>query len=162
MSVELPDAPALTFEAVGSGKLVKLAELGATALLICLTQQTVEQVGEVVNRVRERFPDNAQAVIIRVVDLRNVTAATRPLAEATLQANYEKRVSRLERGLSPVDYVTILADWAGAVGDALGLKDLENRLGVAVIDRHGFIIGADQGNDVASAAISLIERANEA
>jgi hypothetical protein len=41
MSVELSEAPALTFEAVGSGKLVKLAELGATALLICLTQQTM-------------------------------------------------------------------------------------------------------------------------
>lgn len=162
MPVELPEAPALTFKAIGSGKLVNLAELGATALLICLTQQTMGQVGEVVSRMRERFPDNAQAVLIRVVDLRTVSAEDRPVAEATLEANYEKRVSRLEPGLSGVDYVTILADWSGAVGDALGLKDLEDRLGIAVFDRRGHIIGTYQGNDVAGTAISWIERANGA
>jgi hypothetical protein len=162
VSIELPKAPPLTFEAIGSGKPVKLAELGATALLICLRQQTAEQVGGVVSRVRQSFPDNAHAVIIRVVDLRGVSPELRETAEAALQAGYEKRVSRLEPGQNPTDYVTILADWSGAVADALALKDLDSRLGIAVFDRRGFVIGTYQGDDVAAAAISLVENARDA
>ena len=162
MSVELTKAPALTFEAVGSGKRVNLAELGATALLICLTQQTMAEVGAVVSTVRQRYPDNAQLVLIRVVDLRHVTAEERPLAESTLQASYEKRVSRLEPGLNPLEYVTIIADWSGAVGDALRMTELETRLGIAVFDRRGYVVGAYQGDDLPATAISLIERAGAA
>lgn len=160
MSVELTKAPPWSFDAVGTAKRVNLAELGTTALLICLTQQTMDQVGAVVSRVRERFPDNAQLMLVRVVDLRSVTAEERPLAESTLQAGYEKRVARLEPGLNPVDHVTIIADWAGAVGDALGLADPEHSLGVAVLDRRGYVVGAYEGDEVATTAIGWIGRAD--
>ncbi len=58
--------------------------------------------------------------------------------------------------LEPRDYIVMLPDWKGEVAPALGLGDLGDQLGIAVIAADGSVAGVLSGADPMDAVVALL------
>jgi hypothetical protein len=152
-------APAVTLEAVGHGRKLRLDAIGAPAVLIFVSRGTSGLARSVVDDIRARYPMASQVVVATVADLRGIARLTRPVARARMKESYARAVARLGEGQSPEEYVLILPDWDGAVITALGIADPGKAVAVAVIDGAGNVTGVYHGFDSASRALALLEQA---
>ena len=128
-------------------------------LLICYAQETEAGAEPLEIAVRQQYPDVSKLLVAHLIDLQKLPGLFRKVAEATLDAEYEKAVSALERGQNPEDHVVILVDWDGGAVQALGLSGVDKKLGLAVIDPSGRLVGIDQSDDPAVSALKLIAEA---
>jgi hypothetical protein len=82
----------------------------------------------------------------------------RGVARGILASEYEKAVASLPEGQMAYDDVIILPDWDGAFVAALGFdEDVSKRLGLALFDAEGRLLGTAQGDDAAAQAIDMLE-----
>jgi len=159
MTIEPGKAPDVTLKSVVSGRALNLRKAGAPLVLIFASQATTELASTFRTALRERHPDPAKLIIASVVDLHAVPRLMRKMGETVLSARYKEVAGRLAPGQEPRDYIVMLPDWKGAVAPALGLEDLQDQLGVAVIAADGSVAGVHSGAEPLNAVIGLLEGA---
>jgi hypothetical protein len=155
-------APSATLQAVGHGRKIKIDDIGAPAVLICVGRETSDQARPVVEAVRAKYPTAADAVIANVADARGFPKLLRKVAEQIMKSSYKNAVEGLDPGKTPEEYVLILPDWDGDVLTPLGVEDVSKQIAVAVIDRDATLVGVYQGDDPASHAVELLEKTKTA
>ena len=155
-------APSVTLQAIGHGRKIKVDEIGAPAVLICVGRETSAQARPVVEAVRAKYATAADAVIANVADVRGFPRVLRKVAEQLMKSSYKDAVEGLDPGKTPEEYVLILPDWDGDVLTPLGVDDVSKQIAVAVIDRDATLIGVYQGDDPASHAVELLEKTKTA
>ncbi len=150
--------PAVTIKAAGSGREVALGVLGKPTVLLFHTQETADQAGAVNRALREvnAYQDAAALMIANVVDLHAVPKLFRNFAERAMRGSYEETAAGLPTGIDPAEYVLILPDWDGGVTKAVGLKDVNEKAGVAVIDKDGNLTGTYQGEDAVERVLEML------
>jgi hypothetical protein len=165
----MPDikAPAMTLVAIGSGLRVTLNRLAKPAVLLFLARETANDGPPVNARLREVYPLASEVIMASVVDLHIVPRLVRGVAEAAMRLSYDKAVERFplefkppEPGtpVDPQEYILILPDWDAAVTRAFGMRNPARTPGVAVLDRHGVVVGSQQGGDLAESALGYLEK----
>ncbi len=159
MSEDRPQAPDLTLTAIGTGKTVTLNAPGVTTVLICFTQETQRGADAVEAAVHEVYPRASRVLVAHVVDLNKVPRIFHKIAETMLDGEFKKAVAALAPGVPPERYVVILPDWDGAAVKGLGLGDVSDKLGVAVISGTGALVGIDQSDDPSAGTMALLARA---
>jgi hypothetical protein len=75
-----------------------------------------------------------------------------------MEKGYRDIAARLPAHLDPADYVLIVPDWKGQVVKAVGLPGPLRRPALAALDRGGVLLGVYQGDDLADAAIRILEQ----
>ena len=151
-------APSVTLQAIGHGRKIKIDEIGAPAVLICVGRETSSQARPVVDAVREKYPTAADAVIANVADVRGFPRVLRKVAEQLMKSSYKDAVEGLDPSKTPEEYVLILPDWDGDILSPLGVDDVSKQIAVAVVDRYGSVAGVYQGDDPASHVVELLEK----
>ena len=147
--------PILT--AVGTDRLIDPNSIDAPLVLICYAQAT-QAAGEAIEAaIRGAYPDAQQVVVAHVIDLHGVPRMFRGVAEGILRNEYAKAVEALTEGQMPYDYTIILPDWDGAAITSLGLANVDKHAGIAVFAPPGRLLGTDQGDEPASAALRMLE-----
>jgi hypothetical protein len=147
-----------TLVAIGSGRVVDVSALDRPAVLICFAEATQHGADAVEAAVRARY-SAAEVLIGHVIDLHTVPSLFRGVARGILNQEHAKAVAELPPGETAEDYVVILPDWDGAFVSALSLTDVSQRLGVALFDADGSLLGAAQGEDVSDEALRLLQAA---
>jgi hypothetical protein len=143
--------------AVGTGRVVDVANLDRPAAFLCFAQATQHEADPIEAAIRAQYTAS-QVLVAHVVDLHGVPGMLRGMAERILQSEYEKAVAALPAGEAAEDYVVILPDWDGAFVKAMGFaEDVSKRLGVAVFGRNGTILGKARGDGVAGQATNFLQ-----
>lgn len=150
-------APDRSLTSVVSGRTIRLAEPGATVVLIFTNQATAERATALRLALRERFPDPATVVIASVVDMRGVPRLLRKVAEGMLANRYHELAAALGPGKDPAQYLVMCPDWEGELAKALGVGDTASEVGLAVIDPSGAVVGTYAGPEPLAAAVALLE-----
>jgi hypothetical protein len=151
--------PPITITAVGSKVKVSLHQLGRPAVLLFLWQETESLGDEVRQVVREKYPEPAQVLIINLADLRGMPRLMHGMVERELEKGYQRTVAKLPEGARPANHVIILPDWKGEVVDTVGAGDTHATPAVAVLNAQGEVVGVHQGQELADAAMVLLEQA---
>lgn len=149
-------APVVTLKAIGHGREVAIASVGAPVVLMFVGRETQPAVDPVVDAVRERYPEASQVTILNIADVRGVPRLVRKVAETIMKSSYKERVAKLRPGQAPAEYVLILPDWDGDAFRALGVEDVSKTIFVAVLDPEARIAGTYQGDDPAAAAMDML------
>jgi hypothetical protein len=76
-----------------------------------------------------------------------------------MDKGYRDIAARLPDHLDPADYVLILPDWKGQAVRAVGLSSPLRRPSLAVLGSGGLLLGVHQGEDLAEAALQILEHA---
>jgi len=148
-------APSFRLTAVGSGRVVQHPGLAAAALVLLFhDQNALATVRAVQEQVRGRYPTTAEAIIASVADLSRAPRLLRGVIEGFLRSAYAEASAHLPPGLEAADYVVILPDWKGEVTRAFGVDGADRQPAVVVIERSGQVTAAQQGGDVAAAALA--------
>jgi hypothetical protein len=164
----MPDlkAPARTLVAIGSGRRVTLNRLAMPAVLLFLARETSNDGAPVIARLREEYPLASEVLMASVVDLHIVPRLVRGVAEAAMRLSYDKAVERFPQEfkppqpgtpVDPADYILILPDWDAAVTRDFGMRNPARTPGLAVLDRHGAVVGLQEGGDLVQKALSSLE-----
>jgi len=153
-------APDVTLKSVVSGRAINLRKAGVPLVLVFATQATTEMASTFRTSLREKYPDPGKLTIASVVDVHAVPRLKRKMAEGALTTRYKEVSGRLAPGQEPRDYIVMLPDWKGEVAPALGLGELADQLGIAVVAADGSVAGVYSGADPLAAAIALIGDAN--
>ena len=148
--------PDITLKSVVSGRAINLRKAGVPLVLIFASQSTTELASSFRTALREKYPDPGKLIIASVVDVHAVPRLMRKLAEGALSTRYKEVAGRLAPGQEPRDYIVMLPDWKGEVAPALGLGELTDHLGVAVIAADGSVTGVHCSADPVPATIELI------
>ncbi|GBD23973.1 hypothetical protein HRbin29_01646 [bacterium HR29] len=156
MGEEARLAPDQTITSVVSGRQVRLRQPGAALVLIFTNQTTADRATALRTALRERFPDPSAVVIASVVDVSGVPRLMRKMAEGALANRYRELAAALGPGRDPAQYLVMCPDWDGKLPSAFGLSGLESRLGVAVVDASGGIVGTAVGDDLLPAVEALV------
>jgi hypothetical protein len=159
MTNQRQQAPDVALKSVVSGRTVNLRRAGVPLVLLFAPQGTIEAASTFRTALRENYPDTAGLIIASVVDMHAVPRLMRKLGEGALSTRYKEVAGRLSPGQDPRDYIVMLLDWKGEVAPALGLGDLKDHLGIAVIAADGSVAGVYSGDDPLSAATGLIASA---
>ena len=158
-------APASTLVAIGSGRRVTLNRLARPAVLLFLARETSNDGPPVISRLREDYPSASEVFMASVVDLHIVPRLVRGVADAAMRLAYDKAVERFPQEfkpprpgepVDPADYILILPDWDAAVTRAFGMRNTARLPGLAVLDRHGMVVGMQQGGDLAAGALDYL------
>ena len=152
----MPQLPALTLEAAGSGRTVNLSEIRWPAVLICHGQDTARAAIEVNTTVREKHGDAGQVLIASIIDLRQFPSMFHGMVKPELEKTYKKAAANLPEGADPAEFVILLPDWKGEATDALGAADSTRTAVVLVADAAGRIVGTHQGDNSGQAALDLL------
>lgn len=152
-------APAVTLKAIGHGRRLTFNAIGTTALLLCVARETSDAAHTVVSAVREQYSTADKVLIANIADTRAFPKLIRKVAEQIMKSSYNDAVKNLAPGRTAENYVLIVPDWDGALLGPLGIDDVRKTIAVAVISRSGDLIGVYQGEDPASHALALLERA---
>ncbi len=131
---------------------------GATALLICLTQETQKEAEAIEEAVRARWPLASDLLVVYVIDLRKVPGVFRGMAEMVMEKEYTKSLDLLTPDQAPVDYVIITPDWHGETAKALDLDAKSSALSLIVLTADGRLAGTLNGAS-ATEVESVIEAA---
>ncbi len=152
-------APAVTLKAVGHGRQITFNAIGVPAVVICVARETSDQAPPIVEAVRAKYWTADMVLIANVADARPFPRLIRKVAEQIMKSSYNDSVKNLAPGRTPEQYVLILPDWDGSLLKPLGLDDLTKTIAVAVIARDGTLVGVYQGDDPASHAVEMLDRA---
>ena len=155
----LKQAPAVTLKANGHGRKLTFNALGVPAVLICVARETGDLVSPVVTKIRETYFTADQVLIANIADTRPFPRLIRKVAEQIMKSSYNDAVKNLLPGRKPEDYVLIVPDWDGDLLEPLGVDDVTKTIAVAVIDAQGGLVGVYQGDDPATHALEMLERA---
>jgi len=135
-----------TLQSVGSGRKITFGETGTTTVLLFHAQDTADQAAEVNQAVRNVHPDSSSVMIANVVDLRAVPKMFRNIANRTMSKIYRQNADNLPEGRNPEDYVLILPDWDGSIMQEAGMHNVNQAVGIVVLDAAGNMIWVDQGD----------------
>ena len=151
-----------TLKAAGSGREIALNAIGKPAMLLFHTQETAEQAAKVNATVRnvEQFTKAENLFVANVVDLHAVPKLFRNFAERAMKTSYADATATLPADLIPEDYVIILPDWDGSVTKAAGLENVNEQVGVVLLDEAGNIQGVFRGDAAVGQALQLLEKMN--
>ncbi len=155
----LKPAPAVTLKANGHGRQLTFNRLGVPAVLICVARETSDLVSPVVSKIRETYETADQVLIANIADTRPFPRLIRKIAEQIMKSSYNDAVKNLQPGHKAEDYVLIIPDWDGDLLKPLGIDDVTKTIAVAVIDAQGGLVGVYQGDEPASHALEMLERA---
>jgi len=155
----LKAAPAVTLKANGHGRQLTFNRLGVPAMLVFVARETSDQPGPVINTIRDTYPTAEELLIISIADGRAFPRIIRKVAEQIMKSSYNDAVKGLLPGRKPEDYVLIVPDWDGDLLNPLGIDDVSKTIAVAVIDAQGGLVGVYQGDDPATHALEMLERA---
>ncbi len=147
--------PALT--AIGTGRIIDPNAIDVPLVLICYAQAMQANGDAIEIALRDAYPDATRLVVAHVIDLRGVPRMFRGVAEGILSNEYDKAVAALGDGSAPFDYTIVLPDWDGAAIASLGLENVDKHAGVAVFAPPGRLLGIDQSDDAATAALRMLE-----
>ena len=153
------EVPEVALTAAVSGRKVELRQIGMPAVLIFHTRETATDAGVVNQSIRRKYSRASIVMVANVVNLRGVPWLFRGIAESALRKAYQEVAAALPQGMSPEDYVVILPDWDSAVTEAVGLQDVDNAVGILVLDRAGNVVGVYQEDDPVSAALAMLIKA---
>lgn len=152
----MPQLPALTLEAAGSGRSISLKGLGRPAVIICHGQDTAKAAIEVNTTVREQYADPARVLIASVIDLRQFPAMFHGMVKPELQKAYDKAAGKLPAGADPAELVVLLPDWKGEATDALEAAGSTKEAVVIVADATGAIVGRHRGEGAGQATLATL------
>jgi len=150
--------PPVTLTAAGSGRRLPLDRLDVPAVLFFLWRDTIHLAEPVNLAVRRRYPLASQLLVANLADLRGVPRLLHGLVSREMEKGYHDIAARLPADLDPADYVLIVPDWKGHAVRAVGLPGPLRRPALAVIGAGGLLFGVHQGDDLAEAAIRILER----
>jgi hypothetical protein len=157
MSDTTPDHPSrlpdVTLTAAGSGREVKLREIGVPVILIFHGQDTGDAALEVNKTVRKLHPGADEVFLASVIDLRSFPSMFHSMVRPALEKAYFNAAGKVPEGADPTDLVVLLPDWDGAVHDSLGIEGSTEKAAVVVADREARIVFTDQGDHLAEAAL---------
>jgi len=160
-------APARTLVAIGSDRRVTLNRLVKPAVLLFLARETSNDGAPVIARLREDYPYAKDVMMASVVDLHIVPRLVRGVAEAAMRLAYDKAVERFPyefkpfpsgEPVDPADYIIILPDWDAAVTRDFGVRNPARTPALAVLDRHGVVVGMQEGGDLTAGALSSLQK----
>jgi hypothetical protein len=158
-------APDTTLQAVVSERTVSLDDPDVLTVLIFHGEDTADAASEVNFAIRQAFPSASRVLVASVVDLGYVPEMFRGLARDAMRAAfYKEKDAYLPAGYSADDYIVILPDWRGDVTEAFGFQNVDETLGVVVIEEHGRVLLVEQAtngqpdDDLAAAAITTVRR----
>lgn len=161
------NVPEVILQAVVSERDVPLAAPEVLTVLIFHGEDTASAASEVNFTIRQAFPSASRVLIASVVDLGYVPEIFRGLARDAMQAAfYKESDAYLPEGYSASDYIVILPDWRGDVTEAFGFQDVDETLGIVVLEERGRVLLAEQADDpgdeesdaLADAAIATVRR----
>jgi hypothetical protein len=154
----LQRAPKATLTAIGSGRKIDLRHTGTLTLLVCHGQESADEATQVHTAVREKYPLASTLMTASLVNLKIVPRMFRGIAESAIRKAYNDNAGKLIKGQDAKEYIVVLPDWDGSVTAALGLRNTASNAGVAILDGAGSLLERYQGSDLASMAISLLEK----
>lgn len=152
-------APAVTLKAIGHGRQLTFDAIGVPAVLVFVARETSDQPGPMIGAIRDTYPGADEVLIVSIADGRAFPRIIRKVAEQIMKSSYNDAVKDLEPGQKPEDHVLIAPDWDGALLTPLGIDDVTKQIAVAVIDARGGLTGVYQGDDPATHALEMLERA---
>jgi hypothetical protein len=150
--------PSITLTAAGSGRRLVLDRLDVPAVLFFLWRDTLHLAEPVNLAVRRRYPLASQLLVANLADLRGVPRLIHGLVSREMEKGYHDIAARLPAHLDPADYVLIVPDWKGHTVRAVGLPGPLRHPALAVLGRDGLLLGVHQGDDLAEAAIRILEQ----
>lgn len=140
-------APDTTLQAVVSERNVSLDEPNVLTVLIFHGEDTADAASEVNFAIRQAFPSASRVLIASVVDLGYVPEMFRGLARDAMRAAFHKeKDAYLPDGYSADDYIVILPDWEGDVTRAFGFHNVDETLGIVVLEERGRVLLAEQAD----------------
>jgi hypothetical protein len=151
--------PSIYLTAAGSGRKLALDRLEAPAVLFFLWRDTLHLAEPVNLGVRRRYPLASQLLVANLADLRGVPGLLHGLVLREMEKGYHDIAARLPAHLDPADYVLIVPDWKGQAVKAVGLPGPLRRPALAVLGSGGLLFGVHQGDNLAEAAIRILEQA---
>lgn len=159
------NVPEVTLQAVVSERNVPLAEPQVLTVLIFHGEDTADAASEVNFMIRQAFPSASRVLIASVVDLGYVPEMFRGLARDAMRSAFQKESNTyLPAGYDASDYIVILPDWNGDVTEAFGFENVDEMLGVVVIEERGRVLLVEQADSnesdegLAQAAITTVRR----
>ena len=152
--------PATMLKAAGSEREVALNAIGKPAMLLFHTQETAEQAAKVNATIRDvdRFQKAESLFIANVVDLHGLPKLFRKFAERAMKDSYASAIADLPAGYAPEDYVIILPDWDGSLTQAAELKNVNEKVGVVLLDAAGNMQGVFRGDAAVGQALQVLEK----
>ena len=151
--------PSVTLTAAGSRRKLCLDQLDVPAVLFFLWIDTINLAEEINLAVRRRYPQASQLLVANLADLRGVPGLLHGSVRREMEKGYRDIAARLPDHLDPADYVLIVPDWKGQAVRAVGLSSPLRRPSLAVLDRGGLLLGVHQGDDLADAALRILDEA---
>lgn len=153
--VRLPDK---TITAIGSGRKLNLQNFGVPTIFIFHFRDTADIARDLNNIVRDKYPLASDILIASVIDLHSIPKIGRGPTESMVKKEYNKAAGGLRDDQNPEDIIIILPDWNGQMTKALGFKDTNKQVGVAVLDSEGHVIGTYQGQDPEGEILTLVDQ----
>lgn len=151
-------APAFELTALGSNRKLSLDLCQGTALLLAFhDQNSVAAVQAMQEAVRARYGDAAALLIPSVVNMSAVPVFLRSLAEQVMLGAYTRAAEAMPPGLDVADYVIILLDWDGKVSKRYNARKISTAPLLTLIDEAGIVRGVHQGEDLAQAALAMLD-----
>jgi len=151
-------APAITLKAAGSGRELRLDSPGTPLVLFCATQETAAPIEAIRMSIRQRYPEASGLLVGTALGGVSIPRLMRKMAETALNNRYKESASRLPPGQDPREYLLLFPDWKGEVAATFTALD-PSALGLAVIGADGTLLGTAQEDDLAAAAVRLLEGA---
>lgn len=148
--------PGITLEAVVSKRKVRLDRIGRPAVLLFHDQHTAEAMARINPALRADFPGADELLIASLINLKSVPRLLRGVAESAMRRAYEIASGYLPERARPEDYVVILPDWEGKAYAAVGIRHVDRRPGMAVVDAQGTLLALLQ--DEPGALIAAAQR----
>lgn len=151
-------APGFGLTAVGSDRAVGLPDPAKRPLvLLFVTQNTTDAIGEINAAVRSQFPLATQVTVASVVALGGVPGIFHRLINFALQRAYRQAAQDVPDEFDPADYVMILPDWQGAVCQDFHIGDVDKQAAAVVVDRAGVVQGTFQGEGFADQVVETLK-----
>ena len=149
--------PNKNIKAIGSDREFNFQDFGATTVLIFHYQDTAGMARSLNNAIREKYPLASDILIASVLDLHSIPKIARGMTESMVVREYKKAANGLKDNQTPEDFIIILPDWNGQMTKALGFKDTNNEVGLAIIDSSGYVQNTYQGDDPESMIIAQLD-----
>lgn len=155
---ETQAVPSVTLKAAGSGREVRLDDLGKPSVLLVFGQDNAGQVDPVVEAVRSKYGEE-QVLIVSVVDLNKLPKLFRGMAEGVMKGRYNDEAKKLRDGLDPAEHVVILPDWDGEVAPGLGLGPVDKQAAMAIVGPGGRLAGVYHDAAPESVVVEMLDKA---
>ncbi len=150
--------PNITLTAIGSKRHIALQHIGKPSVLVFCTRETSEASEAVNHFVDKHYDLVTEVVVASIVNLQVVPWLFRDFAEKAMNKSYQEVVSRLPAGMTGEEYIIILPDWDGSVTKAVGLRNVDKKAAVVVLDETGTIVGKHQGDNLNDATLAFLEK----